>query len=61
MARAWLKAFQLPGAFMREETRKDKNEIFNLRNGRGEWGKWFLEGALAEVGESFDLQRCCRS
>jgi hypothetical protein len=35
-----------------------KYEIFTPRNGRGEWKKWFLEGAFAEVGESFDLQRC---
>ncbi len=31
------------------------------RKGRGEWGKWFLEGALAEVGESFEFQHCYRS
>ncbi len=27
---------------------------------RGEWRKWFLKGALTEMGEPFDLKLCYR-
>ncbi len=38
---------------------EQQTEDFSPRDVRGEWEKWFPEGAiLAEVGESFDLQRC---
>jgi hypothetical protein len=40
---------------------EQQHKSFTPSNGRGEWKKWFLEGALAEVGKSFDLQRYYRS
>ncbi len=58
----WFTAGGVWVGFWKENRNKDRHMIFFTPHKlRREWRKWFLEGALAEVGESHGLQRCYRS